>query len=64
MEPTLDRDALDALAWMESGMPDAKVGHGPDAPPLTPEQLAEFKSASYSHVPEAAPVSRRVAQRK
>lgn len=25
-----DRDARDALAWIESGMPDEKVGHGPD----------------------------------
>jgi len=35
-------------------MPDDKVGHGPDAPRLTPEQLAGFESASY--VLEAAPV--------
>lgn len=39
-EPARDRDALEALAWMESGMPDSKVGYGPDAPQLTPEQPA------------------------
>lgn len=42
-EPTLDRDALEALAWIESGMADNRVDYGPDAPKLTPEQLAEFK---------------------
>jgi hypothetical protein len=46
-QPTLDRDALEALAWIESGMPDGKVGYGPDAPRLTPEQAKEFTPASY-----------------
>lgn len=54
-EPTLDRDALEALAWMESGMPDSKVSHGPDAPRLTPGQLAEFEMASYVQEPETVP---------
>ena len=57
-QPTLDRDALDALAWIESGMPDDKVGYGPDAPRLTPEQLEEFESASYEL--EAPPASKPV----
>jgi len=46
-EPTLDRDALEALAWIESGMPDSKVGYGPDAPKLTEEQRREFEPTSY-----------------
>ena len=45
--PTLDRDALDALAWIESGMADEKVGYGPDAPRLSPEQAREFAPSSY-----------------
>ena len=64
MEPTRDRDALDALAWIESGMPDGKVGYSPDAPQLTPEQLEEFEPASYVHAPEAAPIRRRAARGK
>ena len=64
MEPTRDRDALDALAWIESGMSDEQVGYGPDAPQLTSEQLQEFKPASYVHAPEAAPIRRRAAQGK
>ena len=51
-----DRDALDALALVESGMPDGKVGYGPDAPQLTPEQLGEFGPASDVHAPEAVPI--------
>ena len=46
--PTLDRDALDALAWIERGMPDDQAGYGPDAPKLTQDQLAELKPASYA----------------
>jgi len=46
-QPTLDRDALEALAWINAGMPDERVGYGPDAPRLTPGQLAQFESASY-----------------
>ncbi len=48
--PTLDRDALDALAWIESGMADSDVGYAPDAPRLTVEQLGEFKPASRRRV--------------
>jgi hypothetical protein len=47
-EPALDRDAIEALAWIESGMPDDRIAYGPDAPRLTPEQLREFKPASYT----------------
>src|SRR5271165_1064794 len=46
-QPTLDRDALEAIAWIESGMQDGKVGYGPDAPRLSPEQAEEFTAASY-----------------
>jgi hypothetical protein len=63
-EPTLDRDALDALAWIESGMPDGKVGYGPDALQLTPEQLGELAPVSYVPVSEFVPVRRRAAQGK
>ena len=42
-EPTLDRDALDALAWIGSAIPDDKVAYGPDVPRLTPEQIARFE---------------------
>lgn len=49
--PTLDRDALEALAWIENGMPDSGVAYGSDAPRLTPEQLAEFEQASYDNDP-------------
>jgi len=63
-EPTLDRDALDALAWIESGMADSKVGYGPDASQLTPEQLGELAPASYVPAPESVPVRRRAAQGK
>ncbi len=55
-EPTLDRDTLDALAWIESGMSDGSVGYGPDAPQLTPEQLGELALASYVPVSESVPV--------
>ena len=64
MEPTRDRDALDALAWIESGMPDEEVGYGPDALQLTPEQLGEFEPASYVHAPKAAPILSRAARGK
>ena len=55
IEPTLDRDALDALAWIERGTPDDQAGYGPDAPKLTQDQLAEVKRSAY-----AAPRSRKV----
>ncbi len=64
LEPTFDCDALDALAWFESGMPDGKVGYGPDAPQLTPEQLGELAPASYVPVSESVPVQCRAAQDK
>jgi hypothetical protein len=51
-EPTLDRDALEALAWIESGMPDSKVGYGPDAPKLTEDQRRQFDRASYVRAPD------------
>ena len=46
--PDLDHDALHALAWMEAGMPEEKIGYGPDAPKLSQEQLSELKPASYA----------------
>ena len=55
--PTMDRDAQDALAWIESGMPDDAIGYGPDAPRLTQAQLDEFKPASYTR--SAGPRRRR-----
>ena len=58
-EPTLDRDALEALAWIESGMPDSKVGYGPDAPKLTEDQRRQFERESYVRAPAAMPASRR-----
>jgi hypothetical protein len=58
-EPTLDRDALEALAWIESGMPDSRVAYGPDAPKLTEEQRRKFKPASYVRAPAATPARRR-----
>ena len=58
-ESSLDRDAIEAAAWIDSGMPDAKVGYGPDAPKLTPDQLQEFAPASYARAPTPAPASRR-----
>ncbi len=58
-EPTLDRDALEALAWIESGMPDSKVGYGPDAPKLSEEQRREFEPASYVRARAAKPSRRR-----
>jgi hypothetical protein len=64
LEPTLDRDALDALAWIEGGMPDGKVGYGPDAPQFTPEQLGELAPASYVPAPESVSARRRAAQAK
>jgi hypothetical protein len=48
-EPTLDRDTLEALAWIDSGMPDSKVGYGPDAPKLTEGQRRQFEPTSYVH---------------
>jgi hypothetical protein len=57
--PTLDPDALEAVAWIESGMPDDRVGYGPDAPKLTKEQRREFAPASYVRVPVAASGRRR-----
>lgn len=56
-EPTVDRDALEALAWIDSGMPDSKVGYGPDAPKLTAGQRRQFEPASY--VRAGAPARRR-----
>lgn len=61
-EPTLDRDALDALAWIDSGMPDSKAGYGPDAPKLTEGQRRQFEPASY--VRAAAPARRRAKSAK
>jgi hypothetical protein len=58
-EPTLDRDALEALAWIESGMPDSKVGYGPDAPKLTEDQRRQFEWESYVRAPPAMSGSRR-----
>jgi hypothetical protein len=58
-EPTLDRDALEALAWIESGMPDSKVGYGPDAPKLTEDQRRQFERVSYERAPADVPTSRR-----
>jgi hypothetical protein len=58
-EPTLDRDAREALAWIESGMPDSQVGYGPDAPKLTDDQLREFERAAYVRVPTATTARRR-----
>jgi hypothetical protein len=55
-EPTLDRDALEALTWIDSGMPDSKVGYGPDAPKLTEGQRRQFEPASY--VRDNAPARR------
>ncbi len=46
----LDRDALDALAWIASGMPDSQVAYGPDAPELTEAQRQAFEPASYRRV--------------
>jgi hypothetical protein len=59
LEPTLDRDALEALAWIESDMPDSQVAYGPDAPKLTEEQRREFEPASYVRAPAAATARRR-----
>ena len=58
-EPTPDRDALEALAWIESGMPDSEVGYGPDAPKLTEQQRRQFKRASYVRTPATTPARRR-----
>jgi hypothetical protein len=58
-EPTLDRDAREALAWIESGMPDSQVGYGPDAPKLTEDQLREFERTAYVRVPAATTARRR-----
>jgi hypothetical protein len=63
-EPTLDRDALEALAWIESGMPDNKVGYGPDAPKLTEEQRREFEPASYEPAHATKPARRRTGPAK
>lgn len=57
-EATLDRDALEALAWIESGMPDSRVGYGPDAPELTEAERQQFVPASYVRV-SAGPIRRR-----
>jgi len=62
--PTRDPDALDALAWIESGMPDSAVGYGPDAPRLAPEQIAEFQRASYLQAPERKSASPRSKKRR
>ena len=45
--PAVDSDALDALAWIENGMPETLIGYGPDAPQLTEAQCKEFERASY-----------------
>jgi hypothetical protein len=58
-EPTVDRDALEALAWIESGMSDSQVGYGPDAPKLTEDQRQQFESASYVRVPPVTAARRR-----
>lgn len=65
-DATRSSDALDALAWIESGMPDDKVGHGPDAPQFMPEQLEGLAPAFYVPVSESEAVSiwRRAAQGK
>jgi hypothetical protein len=63
-EPTLDRDALEAFAWIESGMPDSKVGYGPDAPKLTEEQRREFEPASYEPAHATKPARRRTGPAK
>lgn len=57
-EAPLDRDAVEAVAWIESGMPDSRVGYGPDAPKLTEAQHRQFEPASYVRV-SAGPVRRR-----
>jgi hypothetical protein len=41
-------------------MPESKISYGPDAPKLSPEQLQDFKPASYVSAPEAAPAPRRL----
>ncbi len=38
------------MAWFESGMPEDKVGYGPDAPQLTPAQRQEFVPGRYVRV--------------
>jgi hypothetical protein len=43
----LDQDALDALAFAERGYPDGEIFYSEDAPRLTPEQLGEFRPASF-----------------
>ena len=35
-------------------MADSKISYGPDAPKLSPEQLQEFKPASYLSAPRPA----------
>ena len=42
-----DAAALDALAWMERGMPDGEIVYDEDTPRLSKEQLAEFKPARF-----------------
>ncbi len=59
-KPSLDRDALEALAWIERCMPESKISYGPDAPKLSPEQLQEFKPAIYMKAPEIAPAPTRL----
>jgi hypothetical protein len=48
---------LEALAWIDSGMSDSKVGYGPDAPKLTDGQRRQFEPASYLRA--GAPARRR-----
>ncbi len=55
----MDRDALEALAWIESGMPDGRVAYGADAPKLTEEQRREFEPASYERAHASKPARRR-----
>jgi hypothetical protein len=60
----LDRDAVEALAWIERGMPDSQVGYGPDAPKLTDDQRKQFERASYMRVPGTTPARRRTGPAK
>jgi hypothetical protein len=55
----LDRDALEAIAWIERGMPDSQIGYDADAPKLTEDQLRQFEQASYRRVTAAKPARRR-----
>jgi hypothetical protein len=41
-----DDAARRALAWIERGQPDSEIVFDEEAPKQTPEELAQFKSAS------------------